>query len=52
MGHRKSYSEREVYSSKILSQKTRKRSNKQPNLTHKVTRAGRMDKAQNLKGKK
>ena len=38
MGYNKSISKTEVYSSTILPQETRKISNKQPNLTPKVTR--------------
>ena len=45
MGHSKSSSEREVYSNTILSQETRKISNKQPNLTPKASGEGRTDKA-------
>ena len=41
MGHSKSSSKREVYSNTVLSQETRKSSNKQPNLIPKATRAGR-----------
>ena len=37
MGCSKSSSKREVDSSKILPQETRKSSNRQPNLTHKAT---------------
>ena len=37
MGHSKSSSKRDVDSNKILPQETRKISNKQPNLTTKVT---------------
>ena len=40
MGYRKSNSEKEVFSNTILSQETRKISNKQPNLTPKATREG------------
>ena len=38
MGHSKSSSKREVYSNTILTQATRKISNKQPKLTPKATR--------------
>ena len=38
MGHSKSSSKREVYTNTILSQETRKISNKQPNLTIQATR--------------
>ena len=41
MGHSKSSSEREVHSKTILSQETRKSSNKQSNLTPKTTREGK-----------
>jgi len=37
MGCSKSSSKREVYSNRILPQKTRKTSNKQPNFTPKTT---------------
>ena len=52
MGHSKSSSEVEVYSNTILSQETRKSSNKYPNLTSKATREGRTDKAQVVEGKR
>ena len=42
----KAVSEREVYSNIILSQETRKKSNKQTNVTPKATREGITDKAQ------
>ena len=41
-----SSSKREVYSNTVLPQKTRKISNKQPNLTPKTTRERRTDKTQ------
>ena len=47
MRHSKSSFEREVYSNTILPQKRSKSSNKQPNLTPKTTREGRIDKVQN-----
>ena len=40
MGHSEVSSEREIDSNTILSQETRKISNKQPNLTPKATREG------------
>ena len=43
MGHGKSSSEREVYSTTIVSQKGRKNSNKEPNITPKISRKGRTD---------
>ena len=46
IGHNKS-SEREVYRNTVLSQETRKISNKQPNLTPKISKYGRTYKAQN-----
>lgn len=52
MGHRKSSSEREVYSNTILPQEIRKISNKQPKLIPKTSREGRTDKAQNYRRKK
>ena len=41
MGYSKSSSKKEVYGTIILPQETRKISNKQPNLTHKVIRERR-----------
>ena len=46
MGCNRSSSKREVYSNTILPQKTRKISNKQPNLTPKTTTERRTDKTQ------
>ena len=46
MGHSKRSSKREVYSNKILPQKTRKNSNKQSKLTPKGTRERRTNKTQ------
>ena len=46
MGCSKSSSKREVYSNTILPQETRKISNKQSNLTIKVTRERRTNKTQ------
>ena len=46
MGCSKSRSKKEVYSNTILSQETRKISNKQSNLTPKGTRDGRTNKTQ------
>ena len=46
MGHSKSSSKREVYSNSISLQEIRKISNKQSNLTPKVTRERRTKKTQ------
>ena len=46
MGCSKSSSKREVYTNTILSQETRKISNKQPNLTPQATRERSTNKAQ------
>ena len=46
MGYSKSSSKKEVYSNAILSQETRKISNKQPILTPKATSVKRINKTQ------
>ena len=51
MGCNKSSSKREVYSNTILSQETRKISNKQPNITPKEIRGRRTKKPQSSRGK-
>ena len=47
MGCSKGRSKREVYSNTVLTQETRKITNKQPNLTPKATRKRRTNKTQN-----
>ena len=46
MGHNKSGSEKDIYSSKILTQERRKSSNKHPKITPNTTREERPNTAQ------
>ena len=52
MGYSKSSSKREVYSNTILSQETRKTSNRQCNFTRKTTRKRRTNPPKLVEGKK
>ena len=52
MGSRKSSSKREVYSNTILTEETRKISNKQPNLTPKAIREKNKKTPKSAEGKK